>query len=103
VGAAAIVPLAVLEQVGQPSVAWSAGVLVGVGYLSVVITALGYLLWNWALARLSAPRAAIFLSVQPVLGAGLGIALLGEAVTAFTAVGGALIVAGLIVTVKPEP
>lgn len=52
-GAAAIVPLAVLEQVGQPSVAWSAGVLVGVGYLSVVITALGYLLWNWALARLS--------------------------------------------------
>jgi drug/metabolite transporter (DMT)-like permease len=102
-GAAAIVPLAVLEQVGQPSVAWSAGVLVGVGYLSVVITALGYLLWNWALARLSAPRAAIFLSVQPVLGAGLGIALLGEAVTAFTAVGGALIVAGLIVTVKPEP
>jgi drug/metabolite transporter (DMT)-like permease len=43
----------VLEQVGQPSVAWSAGVLVGVGYLSVVITALGYLLWNWALARLS--------------------------------------------------
>jgi drug/metabolite transporter (DMT)-like permease len=41
--------------------------------------------------------------VQPVLGAGLGIALLGEAVTAFTAVGGALIVAGLIVTVKPKP
>jgi drug/metabolite transporter (DMT)-like permease len=38
--------------------------------------------------------------VQPALGAALGIAVLGEPATLFTGVGGALIVAGLAVTVK---
>jgi drug/metabolite transporter (DMT)-like permease len=97
-GALAMVPLAALE--APVTIRWSLGLLAGVGYLSVVITALGYLVWNWALARVSAPRAAISLSVQPVLGALLGIAFLGEPFTAFIAVGGALIVAGLVVTVR---
>jgi drug/metabolite transporter (DMT)-like permease len=97
-GALAMVPLAALET--PVTIRWSAALIAGVGYLSVVITAFGYLTWNWALARVSAPRAAISLSVQPVLGALLGVALLGEPFTAFTAVGGALIVAGLIVTVR---
>jgi len=67
-------------------------------YLALVITAFGYLAWNWALRRVEAPRAAIFLNVQPVVGALLGVALLGEPLTAFTLAGGALIVAGLGVT-----
>jgi drug/metabolite transporter (DMT)-like permease len=99
-GAAGVVAPAALELTALPTVAWSPGLLLAVAYLALVITALGYLVWNWALARVPAPRAAIFLTVQPVLGAALGIALLGEAVTAFTAAGGALIVAGLAVTVR---
>lgn len=99
-GVVAMVPLAALEREAAARVTWSAGLLLGVGYLAVVITALGYLAWNWALARLPAPRAAIFLTVQPALGAALGIAVLGEPATLFTGVGGALIVAGLAVTVK---
>ena len=94
-GALAMVPLAALEM--PVTIVWSTRLLLGAGYLAVVITALGYLVWNWALARVPAPRAAISLSLQPVLGALLGVAFLGEAFTAFTAVGGALIVAGLIV------
>ena len=66
----------------------------------MVITAVGSLVWNWALARIAAPRAAIFLTLQPICGALLGIALLGEAFTVFTAAGGALIVSGLVVTVS---
>ena len=50
--------------------------------------------------RIAAPRAAIFLNLQPIFGALLGIALLGEAFTVFTAAGGALIVCGLVVTVS---
>jgi drug/metabolite transporter (DMT)-like permease len=99
-GALAMLPVAALEQVARPPIAWSTGLTLGVSYLAVVITALGYLTWNWALARISAPRAAIFLSLQPVLGALLGIIFLGEPVTAFTALGGALIVIGLVVTVR---
>jgi drug/metabolite transporter (DMT)-like permease len=99
-GALAMAPVAALEMAAFRTVAWSPGLLLGVIYLALVITAFGYLIWNWTLARIPAPRAAIFLSLQPVLGAGLGIVLLGEAFTVFTAVGGALIVAGLVVTVR---
>lgn len=99
-GALAMVPVAALEFATSPDIAWSPGLLLGVIYLALVITAFGYVIWNWALARIPAPRAAIFLSLQPICGALLGIALLGEAFTGFTAVGGALIVAGLVVTVR---
>jgi len=99
-GVVAMAPLAALELPSRPFTDWSLGVLVGIAYLSIVITALGYLVWNWALARIPAPRAAIFLTVQPIMGALLGVVLLGEAFTAFTATGGALIVAGLLLTVR---
>src|SRR5213592_4797452 len=49
------------------------------------------LVWNWALARVEASRAAPFLTVQPVVGALLGAVVLGEAVTRFTALGGVLV------------
>jgi drug/metabolite transporter (DMT)-like permease len=94
-GAVAMAPLAALEwTAGQrpaPSVPGVAGML----YLAVVITAWGYVVWNWALARVEAARAAPFLTVQPVVGALLGAALLGDPVSAYTGIGGALIVAGL--------
>lgn len=99
-GAAAMVPLALLEWYGGSRPAWSGPALAGVLYLAVVITALGYLAWNWALERVPAPRAAIFLTVQPLAGAVLGIAWLGEPVTVFTVVGGLLILAGLTLTLR---
>ena len=74
---------------------WTASAVAGTLYLAVVITALGYVAWNWALARVPAPRAALFLNVQPIAGALLGAVLLGEPVTIFTLAGGAAIVAGL--------
>jgi drug/metabolite transporter (DMT)-like permease len=99
-GVVATAPLAAFELSAHPLSHWSVWALVGVAYLSIVITALGYLVWNWALARIPAPRAAIFLSVQPVMGALLGVVLLGETVSVFTAAGGALIVTGLLLTVR---
>jgi drug/metabolite transporter (DMT)-like permease len=98
-GAIAMAPLVLVEwQVGyRPSL--GPGVLAGVLYLGLVITALVTLVWNWALAQTGASRAAIFLTVQPIAGLLLGAALLHEPLTVFTLVGGALIVAGLCLTV----
>jgi drug/metabolite transporter (DMT)-like permease len=98
-GALVMLPLAALE--------WAAGAIprltptavVGALYLAVVITAGGYVVWNWALARVEAARAAPFLTVQPVVGAVLGALVLGEPVTGFTVAGGVLIVLGLWLTV----
>ncbi len=72
-------------------------------YLGVVITGLGYLVWNWALERVSAARAAIYLNVQPLVGALLGVAWLGEPLSVFTVAGGALVVAGLWLAVTGRP
>ena len=43
--------------------------IVGTLYLALVISAGAYLVWNWALARVEASRAAPFLTIQPVVGA----------------------------------
>ena len=98
-GAVAMAPLALVEwQAGsRPSLGPSA--VVGVLYLGLVITALGYLVWNWALTRTGASRAAIFITVQPIGGVLLGAALLHEPLTAYTLAGGGLIVVGLWLTV----
>jgi drug/metabolite transporter (DMT)-like permease len=98
-GAVVMVPMAVVEWLAGPRPAPSVGAVAGLLYLAVVITALGYLVWNWGLARVSAPRASIFLTVQPIGGAVLGVVLLGEPLTTFTLAGAALIVLGLWLTV----
>jgi drug/metabolite transporter (DMT)-like permease len=101
-GAIAMLPPAALEwaHAGSPRVTASA--VIGTLYLALVVTALGYLAWNYALQRVSAPRAAIFLNVQPLVGALLGVLWLGEKLTRFTLAGGALILIGLWLTVNPR-
>jgi len=94
-GVAALLPLAAAEWMDGRRPVWTRAAVAGTLYLALVITAFGYLAWNWALRRVEAARAAIFLNVQPVVGAFLGVALLGEPLTAFTLAGGALIIAGL--------
>ena len=96
-GAATLLPLALAEWATGARPVWTATAIAGTLYLSVVITALGYLVWNWALRLVPAPKAAIFLNVQPIVGALLGAALLDEPLTVFTIVGGMGIVAGLAV------
>ncbi|HMB36690.1 MAG TPA: DMT family transporter [Methylomirabilota bacterium] len=99
-GLAAMVPLGALEWLGGHRPRWSAAALIGTAYLGVVITALGYLVWNWVLERVEAPRLALFVNVQPVVGACLGIWWLGEPLTAFTVIGGALVLVGLHVALR---
>ncbi len=99
-GAAAMLPLAALEWATSGPPAATPRALAGTLYLGVVMTALGYAVWNWCLERVETPRVAIFLNIQPLGGALLGVWWLGERLTAFTVVGGLLILAGLHLTVK---
>ena len=72
-------------------------------YLGVIITGIGYLVWNWALERVTAARAAIFLNLQPLVGTLLGVAWLGDLFTGFTVGGGVLIIAGLWLALTGRP
>lgn len=102
-GALAMLPVALLEWTGGARPRMSLAGLAGALYLAVVITALGYLAWNWALARLGASQAAVFLTLQPIGGALIGVLFLHEPLTAFTVAGGALVVVGLWLTVAGRP
>jgi drug/metabolite transporter (DMT)-like permease len=101
-GAVTMLPLAVLERAAGAAPRLTPIAIAGTLYLAVVITALGYLAWNYALERVPASRAAIFLNLQPLGGALLGVGVLGEPLTPYIVAGGALILTGLTLTVKGQ-
>jgi drug/metabolite transporter (DMT)-like permease len=94
-GAAAMAPVALAEWLHGARPLWTPKAVAGTLYLAVVVTALGYLAWNHALSRMQATRAAVFLTVQPVIGALLGVVVLGERLTPFALTGAGLILGGL--------
>jgi drug/metabolite transporter (DMT)-like permease len=99
-GAVSIAPLALYEwHLGSPH-SWTATAIAGTVYLGVVITAIGYAVWNWCLERVGAARVAAFVNLQPLAGALLGVWWLREPLTPFLVAGGVLIVLGLHLTVK---
>ena len=72
------------------------GAILGILYIGVISTALAMFLWNSAFARLEAGVASLTFFAQPVVGAGLGVSLLGEQLTAMFLLGGLLIGIGLV-------
>ncbi len=97
-GLVVMVPFTVAEWVAGERPEWTQTVIIGTLYLGLVITALGYLIWNWALERVEAPRLAIFVNIQPLAGALLGVVALREALTIYTVAGGVLILVGVHTT-----
>jgi len=99
-GVPGLVPLVAQEWLDGQRPVFTVSAVAGALYLGVVITALGYLVWNWALERVPAARAGIFVNLQPAVGAVLGVLLLGDSVSGFTVAGGVLIVLGLFLTMR---
>jgi drug/metabolite transporter (DMT)-like permease len=73
---------------------WSAA------YLGVVPTILGYLCWNFALSRAPASKVSSFLYVQPLVASAIAWLWLGQVPGVLTAMGGALAIAGVVLTVR---
>ena len=71
---------------------WASVLVLGLGCSSVT-----YALWNWGVARVPASRAGVFLNLEPLVGALLGVLVLGEAWGPGTVVGGALIIGAALV------
>jgi drug/metabolite transporter (DMT)-like permease len=66
-------------------------------YLGVFPGAIGYVTWAYALAHLSASRAASFLYLQPLLALGIAWVWLGEVPPLPALLGGVLVLAGVMV------
>lgn len=82
---------------GPPSPAGLSPAVAGsVVVLGLACTAGTYLVWNWGLAGVPASRAGVYLNLEPLVGAMLGVALLGDPVSPGLAAGGAAIVGASI-------
>lgn len=69
-------------------------------YLGVVPTIIGYLCWNFALSRATASRVSSFLYVQPLVASAIAWLCLGQVPGMLTAIGGALAIGGVVLTVR---
>ena len=94
-GALFLAPLALVETLGRGLPSLSAGGWLGILYLGSAASAGAFLLWNYALRRLDASEAAVYLNIVPLLGVVLAAAMLNESVGPPEIVGAALIVGGV--------
>lgn len=85
------VPMSARELAGTVLPEITPAIWLGILYLGIVSTAVASYLWNNAFALLPARTASMTFFAQPLVGAGLGILLLGERFTAQFAWGAALI------------
>src|SRR5579862_9817672 len=69
-------------------------------YMALVATGIGYWLWFRALRALDASVAAPTLFIQPLLGVGLAVWLVGDTLTWATIAGGALICVSLVLVMR---
>jgi drug/metabolite transporter (DMT)-like permease len=76
----------------------SPGGWAGLAYLVLVTSVVAWLIYYWALARAEASRVAIWSNLQPVLTALLAWAMYGESLTAPFVAGGAMVLAGVVLT-----
>ncbi|MDZ7792914.1 MAG: DMT family transporter [Spirochaetia bacterium] len=80
----------------QPIETW-----IGLLYLSIGAAGIAYLWYYEGIKAVGAPRAAIFLNLEPVAAMGLGIVILNEQVTLPVLLGALLVIFGLLLTNYP--
>lgn len=94
-GALFLIPFAAAEVALQGWPRLTVDGWLGILYLGAGASALAYFLWNFALPRLDASEAAVYLNLVPLIGVLLAAATLQESVGLVRVAGGALIVGGV--------
>jgi drug/metabolite transporter (DMT)-like permease len=78
------------------TIALSFPVALGVGYIAVFGSVVGFLFWAHGVAALGPSRAGQFVHLMPVFGAALSFILLGEPLSIAQMVGAALVLSGIV-------
>ncbi len=97
-GALALLPVTVWQARGVSFTAISPAGWASVAYMAVFPSVLCYLIYYYALKRISASRVSAFSYLQPLLAILMAVAILGERLTWPIAAGGAVIFAGVFLT-----
>jgi drug/metabolite transporter (DMT)-like permease len=100
-GAVLLLPVAVVEGL-VPAIGRLDGQLLGVvAFLGVLGGAAAFLLWTWALSRLTPTQVAVYVNLNPVVAALGGVVLLGERRSGLFLLGFAAVVAGVLLVNWP--
>jgi drug/metabolite transporter (DMT)-like permease len=91
-----LLAVVVVTTSGIPSVHYSTRVWVAVAEQVLLATASTTVLWNWGLKQVPASQAGIFVNLEPLVGAILGVSLLHEVLGITALAGGALIIGGAV-------
>jgi drug/metabolite transporter (DMT)-like permease len=81
---------------GLPPVHLSLRTWLSVAASGILATTFTTYLWNWGLVRVPASQAGVFLNLEPVVGAMLGVALLGDVLGPYALMGGVMVVGAAI-------
>lgn len=94
-GLLVVLPLAGWElfEVNWQAVTWKGWL--GVAYMAGMASVAAYMIFYYALTKISATRVIVFTYLQPVLATLLGVLLLGERVTPYLLTGGSLVLVGV--------
>jgi len=96
------IPAGVVELQFRPVGDITPAIILGVLYLGIISTAVAMWMWNRAFALVDASTASLFFFAQPLVGATLSVLILGQVITTNLLVGGALIAAGVLVSLVGE-
>jgi drug/metabolite transporter (DMT)-like permease len=100
-GTVLLLPVAVAEGM-VPAVARLDGQLLGlVVFLGMLGGASAFLLWTWALSRITPTQVAVYVNLNPIVAALLAIALLGERRSLLFVLGFAAVVTGVLLVNWP--
>lgn len=101
IGAVLTAPFAMLE---LPAATWrdvSTEAWLGVLYLGVAASALGYVVYNWALTELDASQVAAYVNLIPIVGVAIAVGFLGETLRPWQLVGAAIAGVGMWLASRP--
>jgi drug/metabolite transporter (DMT)-like permease len=97
VGTATVVLGAFAAATGQTRIEFSGMTVVVLLFQTLVIAIWSYLIWFWLLRRYLTSRLMLLSLLTPLFGVLFGAALLGDPITLHFALGGALVLAGIVI------
>lgn len=101
VGIAVIVPFYAVELWSGRLIVPVAGSVLAVAYVAIFPSFIAYLFFNRGVELIGSAATGQYMNVMPLMGAGLAMLFLGEALHLFHVAGLALIVAGIVVAGRP--
>lgn len=97
-GTLILLPFFIVESLNTAPIAWNTRLVWIILYLGLGTSVIAFLLWNSAIGKLGAVRAALFGNLIPIFASLEAVWLLGEEITTIHLISGLLVICGLVIS-----